>query len=187
MNHHLAGPKRRIRVISFLVAREYYEVAATKWICKAVQSIPVGRDGRDMAPAREALRRLQAGELVALFPEGKINTGPSGAPLLPGDTGVAWLALRAQVPVYPVYIHNAPGCANMIAPFITPTRVKVCFGDPIDLSAYRGRKNTREILQEVTDLLMAKLEETGRETTLEPAESDDEPANPILSLKRIAN
>lgn len=187
MNHHLAGPQRRIRVISFLVAREYYEVAATHWICRAMQSIPVGRDGHDMGPAREALRRLQAGEIVGVFPEGKINTGPSGAPLLPGDTGIAWLALRARVPVYPIYIHNAPGTPNMIAPFITPSRVRVCFGEPIDLSGYADRRNSREVLQEVTDLMMARLEETGRNTGVGTPVSNGEDSKSILPLHRVAN
>lgn len=185
-NHHLAGPGRRIRVISFLVAREYHDVLATRWICRAMQSIPVGRDGKDMAPAREALRRLEQGQLVGVFPEGRINLGESGAPLLPGDPGVAWLALRAKVPVIPVYIHNAPGCLNMVAPFVTPSRVRVCFGNPIDLSAYADKRATRDVLQEVTDLLMSKLEETGRDAAA-PAVSSDDYDSRILPLRRVAN
>lgn len=187
MNHHLAGPKRRIRVISFLVAREYYEVRATHWICRAMESIPVGRDGKDMAPARDALRKLQAGKLVGVFPEGRINTGPSGAPLLPADTGIAWLALRAQVPVYPIYIHDAPPCTNMVAPFITPTRVRLCFGEPIDLSSYKDQRITRELLQEVTTLMMSKLEETAHAES-EPTEESDQAATVRFQpLHRAAN
>ncbi|MGE3315393.1 MAG: lysophospholipid acyltransferase family protein [Planctomycetaceae bacterium] len=187
MNHHLAGPKRRIRVISYLVAREYYEVKATKWICKAMEAIPVGRDGKDMAPAREALRLLKAGKLVGVFPEGRINTGPSGSPLLPADTGIAWLALRAQVPVYPVYIHDAPRCVNMVSPFITPSRVRVCFGDPIDLAVYKDRRITRELLQEVTALLMSRLEETGHAEDDATEESDAAATLRFAPLKRAAN
>ena len=49
----------------------------------------------------------------------------------------------------------------MVAPFYTRCRVKIVYGDPIDLSAYYGRKRTRTLLREVTDLLMRQLAELG--------------------------
>ncbi|MCX7844443.1 MAG: 1-acyl-sn-glycerol-3-phosphate acyltransferase [Candidatus Bipolaricaulota bacterium] len=48
---------------------------------------------------REALRRLEAGEAVAIFPEGELRpAGPLGA-LQPG---AVWLAQKARVPLLPV-------------------------------------------------------------------------------------
>ncbi len=49
----------------------------------------------------------------------------------------------------------------MVKPFYTRCRVKVVYGDPIDLSAYYDRKRTRTLLREVTDLLMRRLAELG--------------------------
>lgn len=159
MNHHL-GPegRRHIRPISFLMAREYYEVNGLRWLVRAVRSIPVDRAGQDMGPAREALRLLKEGGWVGIFPEGRLNHGPG---LLEADTGTAWLALRSQAPVYPVFIHGAPQRESMVASFATPARVRVTYGDPVDLAPYYDRKKTQPLLKEVTDLLMTRLAELG--------------------------
>ena len=161
-NHHWATG--RIRVINFMTAREYCELPGLSWLCRHMRCIPVDRNGRDMGPVREALKRLAAGELVGVFPEGRINTG-SG--LLPGDTGMAWLALRANVPVYPVFIHDAPQVKSMVAPFFTFSRVRVTYGEPIDLSHYADQRKSQELLREVSDFLMSKLAELGG-TTFQP-------------------
>lgn len=148
-----------IRVVEFMTAREYCEVSGPiGWICRTMRCIPVDRKGKDMAPAKEALRRLQAGHLVGIFPEGRINLGDG---LLPGNPGVAWLALRSKAPVIPLFIHDAPPGTSMVAPFLKPSYTQVTFGEPIDLSEYYGRKLTPALLAEVTDLLMERLAELG--------------------------
>ncbi|MBX3436199.1 MAG: 1-acyl-sn-glycerol-3-phosphate acyltransferase [Planctomycetaceae bacterium] len=146
---------RFVRIVEFMTAREYCEVQGPiGWICRTMRCIPVDRNGKDSGPAKEALRRLQKGHLVGIFPEGRINLGDG---LLPGNPGVAWLALRSRAPVLPVFIHDAPLGTSMVAPFITPSYTQVTFGDPIDLSDYYGAKPTPEVLAEVTDLLMERL------------------------------
>ena len=36
-------------------------------------------------------------------------------------------------------------------------RVRLTYGDPIDLSEYEGRRNSHELLEEVTGRLMSQL------------------------------
>jgi 1-acyl-sn-glycerol-3-phosphate acyltransferase len=148
------------RPLECMAAREYFGIRGLQFIMENLRAIPVARDGKDMGATRTALRRLQEGRLLGVFPEGGINTDPSGG-LRQGNTGVAWLALHSKVPVYPVFIHNAPKGKNMVDPFWHFTRVRVSYGDAIDLSEYRGRKTTPALLQEATDLLMARLAELG--------------------------
>lgn len=168
-NHHLRDGDDRPRVIGFIMAREYYEKPIVNWICRSAWSIPADRNGRDMAATREAMRRLKNGQLVGIFPEGRINMGEG---LLEGNPGVAWLALTTKVPVYPVFIHNAPQGAGMVDPFCTFCRVRVTYGDPIDLSQYYGQRKTPEVLSEVTTLLMSQLAALGEEGK-EHEHSDD--------------
>lgn len=158
-NHHLvpSGTGKK-RVIGFLMAREYYELPVIGWICRSVESIPADRNGRDIGPAKEALSRLKAGRLVGIFPEGRLNRGEG---LLPFGSGAAWLALRADVPVFPVYIHEAPQGSSMVMPFLYPTRVRVSYGPPIDLTPYRDRPRDTQTVNEVTDLMRRKLAELG--------------------------
>lgn len=152
------NPESPVRPIGFMMAKEYYEVPVLNAMFRVLQSIPVARDGSDMGPAREALKHLKEGQLVGLFPEGRINPGYD---LMPANPGIAWLALRARVPVYPVFIHNAPQGKHIVAPFYTPNRVRVSFGEPIDLSEYYDAKKTQELLNQVTKLLMTRLAELG--------------------------
>ena len=159
VNHHFRAGRRDVRVISYLTAAEYCDMFGLRFIVRSMRSIPVHRDGKDLTPVREALRRLKNGEIVGVFPEGRINYGTD---LLEPTTGVAFMALKAKVPVYPVFIHDAPQIGtSMVAPFVTRCRVRVTYGDPIDLTAYFERKTSPELLAEVTNLLMSRLAELG--------------------------
>lgn len=158
-NSHLGNSRKKMRCISFLMAREYYErPGLVGWIARAMHSIPVDRNGQDVAPVREALRKLKQGELIGVFPEGGIQ---EGRPIAHANSGIAFLALRSKVPVYPVYINNSPRGDNMVEPFYTFADASIVYGDPIDLSAYYDLKHTREILEEVTTLMMWRLAELG--------------------------
>jgi 1-acyl-sn-glycerol-3-phosphate acyltransferase len=163
INHHFrgdpSGATRDIRVAGFLTASEYCNVSGMRWLTRTMRSIPVDRDGQDLAPTREALRRLKNGELVGLFPEGGINWGTR---LRSANPGVAFLALKGKVPIYPVFIHDAPQpLTSMADPFIHRSRVCVTYGEPIDLSEFHGQKTTPVLLNKVTDLIMSRLAETG--------------------------
>lgn len=149
----------RIRRVEFLTAAEYCNLGGPLgFITRHMHVIPVARSGRDMGPVKEALRRIRDGRLVGVFPEGRINTGNG---LLPASPGVAWLALHSQAPVYPVFIHDAPQGESMVTPFMTFCRVRVTYGEPVDLSAYYGRRINTELLEQITDLLMRRLAELG--------------------------
>ncbi len=161
MNHHLGRDDGRLRTLGFLMAREYYNLPVLHWVGKVTRSIPLDRHGTDMAPVRQAFRQLEAGELIGIFPEGGINLGTQ---LREADTGVAWLALKARVPVYPVFIKGSPRGESMVEPFFRPARVRVLYGDAIDLSEYYDRHKSHDVLQEVTDLLMTRLAQLGNTT-----------------------
>lgn len=148
-----------LRPVEFLTAVEYCDLGGPLgFITRHMDVIPVARSGRDMGPVKEALRRIRNGRLVGVFPEGRINTD-SG--LLPGNPGVAWLALHSQAPVYPVFLHDAPQGKSMVEPFVTFCRVDVSFGDPVDLTDYYGRRINQPLLDEVTELLMTRLASLG--------------------------
>ena len=153
---------RHLRVVGFMMAREYYLLAGpVGWACRSMQCIPVGRDGRDMAPVKEALERLKQGKLLGLFPEGRINAETPDSQLLPGGTGVAWLALKSKVPLIPVFIHCGPRSDSMVRVFFKFTRTRVTYGQPMDLSRWHDVKLSHDVLAEVTDLIMSEIAKLG--------------------------
>lgn len=160
MNHHLGERGTQpIRPLSFMVAREYARKPGVNWICRVNRCIPVDRGRSDIRAVRGTLRRLQEGGWVGVFPEGRINVETDG--LLPGNPGVAWLVLKSRVPVYPVFIHGSPGGESMVEPFYTFSRVRVAYGEPVDLGEYYGRRASDDLLAEITDLLMRRVAELG--------------------------
>ena len=95
------------RVLGFLIAKEYFDYWAFRWICRLLKCIPVRRDGHDLAATRAALRALEQGRVVPMFPEGRILP-TSGRELGTPRPGVAFIVLHARVPVIPAYVWGTP-------------------------------------------------------------------------------
>jgi 1-acyl-sn-glycerol-3-phosphate acyltransferase len=87
-------------------------------------------------------------------------------------TGVARLALTADVPVVPMVhwgTHRVlDGYNKKFRPLPRGPIVVRC-GEPVDLSAYRGRPIDAALLREVTDLLMTHVRDLLAEVRDEPA------------------
>jgi 1-acyl-sn-glycerol-3-phosphate acyltransferase len=145
------------RVLGFMIAREYYEWRKISYFTKLVGCIPVNRDGRDLQATRTALRALESGRVLPIFPEGKV-TPSSGAVLGEMRPGAAFIAIRAGVPVIPAYIRGTPPTDQIGASLITPSRSHVTFGQPIDLSRFnRHQAGDKDVLTEVSRLFRQAL------------------------------
>ena len=65
------------RPIRFMIAKEEYQKPILRYLFRAAGCIPVDRKGRVEKAFRTALRAVEAGELVALFPQGGIHLSSS--------------------------------------------------------------------------------------------------------------
>jgi 1-acyl-sn-glycerol-3-phosphate acyltransferase len=133
------------RLIVWMMAKEYYEIPGLRTIFKTVEAIPVDRGGRDLAATRAALRALQAGRILGVFPEGKIEKSRD---LLPFQTGVALMALKANVPVYPAYLDGTQRGKTMVQAFAYPNVASLAFGPVVQAES---GSTSKEVLQAVTD------------------------------------
>jgi 1-acyl-sn-glycerol-3-phosphate acyltransferase len=134
------------RLIVWMMAREYYEIGVLRWVFKTVEAIPVDRSGRDLAATRAAMRALQAGRILGVFPEGRIETSRE---LLPFQTGVALLAQKAGVPVYPAYLDGTQRGKEMVQAFLYRNCANLAFGPAIETP--KGGSTSKEGLQAQTD------------------------------------
>lgn len=64
----------------------------------------------------------------------------------------------------------------MIEPFYSRADTSLVFGEPIDLSDYHAKRLTREVLEEVTTLMMWKLAELGETEYLGSPRPDSQTA-----------
>lgn len=155
------------RVVYWMVAREYCQAPVIGALLRAFQVIPVGRGGIDTAATKQAIRLAREGGLVGMFPEGRINQQPDLL-LLPGRPGAALVALRARVPIIPVFIFDAPYDGTALGPLKMRAKVRVKIGQPIDLSEYFGREKEDGVLQEITLRAMRAMAAIAGEPNFEP-------------------
>jgi 1-acyl-sn-glycerol-3-phosphate acyltransferase len=150
------------RRITFLAKMDYFtgrgiKGRLTAGFFKGVGQLPVDRSGGSASEAalRTGLRVLRRGDCLGIYPEG--TRSPDGR-LYRGKTGVARMALEAEVPVLPVAMIDTekiqpPGRKR-------PTlgiRVGVKIGKPLDFSRYEGMEGDRFVLRSITDEIMYEL------------------------------
>jgi len=135
------------RLVVWMMAREYYEIRGLKWLFRTIEAIPVDRSGRDMAATRRALRALAEGRILGVFPEGRIE--PSRE-LLPFQTGVAMMAIKTGVPVYPAYMEGTQRGMEMIPAFVNPQEATLAFGPAVQ---FDRSGTSRANLEAATELI----------------------------------
>lgn len=116
------------RVIRWMMAREYFDLPIVKTLCSAIGFIPVTRSGRDSTSLKAALRTLDAGHALGIFPEGRIATGHA---LLPFQPGLGVIASRTGATVYPVALEGLRRNQSMLNVLLVPQEAKIIYGSPL--------------------------------------------------------
>ena len=117
------------RLITWMMAREYY-VPGTRWLFDVIRIIPVERSKRDIVATRAAMRALEDGQVLGIFPEGRLAEGNIIGPF---QTGVAMMALKSNVDVYPASVEGTMRDRGMLEPFLFGQRARVAFGERVQL------------------------------------------------------
>ncbi len=118
------------RHIFFMAKSELFEGRVLGGIIRWFQAFPVRRGEPDRASIRLAVKLLKNGQVVCVFPEGRLSETGKMLPLLPG---VVLIARMANVPVVPCGITGT----TRIMPYgkTTPRPgfgwVTVSFGTPL--------------------------------------------------------
>jgi 1-acyl-sn-glycerol-3-phosphate acyltransferase len=144
------------RKVVFLAKADYFDKWYLRWFFKGANVIPVRRESRSGAEAalQTGVRALREGNLVGIFPEG--TRSPDGR-LYRGKTGVARMALEAQVPVVPVAITGTFEALPYDRKLPKPGRVTVRFGKPLDFQRHYGNPADRFVLRSVTDEILYEI------------------------------
>lgn len=141
------------RLITWMMAREYYDIKPLRWFFKQLEAIPVERSGRDVAATRLALRALADGRVLGIFPEGRIEKDHE---LLPFQTGVALMAIKTGVPVYPAYLDGSQRGKEMIEALLRPNRAELAFGVAVE---FDRSSTSKEALEQATEKIRQAVEQ----------------------------
>jgi 1-acyl-sn-glycerol-3-phosphate acyltransferase len=148
----IASARRPIR---FLIAREEYERFGLTWLFDAVKCIPVDRDRRPEQALRKALTALREGEVVALFPHGKIHLDSD--PPRPLKPGAVRLAQLTGAPILPMRIDGIQGEGHVVRGLLYRSRARIETCPPLSAE---GRE-LNELLEELQRILESRAKETG--------------------------
>lgn len=87
----------------FMGKQELFRIPVFNWLIRALGAYPVRRGGADVGAIRHTITMLKQGKTVGMFPQGHRFNGVEPA-TTPVKSGAAMIALKAGVPVLPVFI-----------------------------------------------------------------------------------
>ncbi len=152
------------RKVTFLAKSEYFTSPGIKglikrWTFIALGQVPIDRSGgkRSEAALITGLKVLSQGECLGIYPEG--TRSPDGR-LYKGRTGIARLAIESGAAVVPVAMFNTAEIqpTGQVVPKVR--RVEMIFGEPMYFS---GDSSDQELLREITDQVMNKIQEMSKQ------------------------
>ena len=120
------------RRINYMAKADLFKKPVLGFILKELWAFPVKRNTADKGALRESLDRLKKGMPLLLFPEGTRHGSPGEKKI---ESGVGFLALKANVPVVPVLVEGSQAVLPPGAKFFRRNIVKVTYGLPVSYPA----------------------------------------------------
>lgn len=124
------------RPLHFMAKAELFSIPLFGRLIRAVNARPVRREGGDARALREALRILESGQALLVFPEG--TRGPEGM-LREGRAGAGMLAILSGAPVVPAYVEGAGRALPRGRWLPRPVKMRVIFGQPLSFGKSEDR------------------------------------------------
>ncbi|MCM8815528.1 MAG: 1-acyl-sn-glycerol-3-phosphate acyltransferase, partial [Candidatus Omnitrophica bacterium] len=121
-------------------------------LLRKLGAIPVSRSGMETYNIRPALKALQKGKSLLIFPEG---TRSRDGQFLPAKPGIGFIVLYAKVPVIPVFIKGSFRAMPPGRNFIRPGKIVVKIGRPCYYSSHLT-------YQEIADDVLKKIVELSK-------------------------
>lgn len=115
------------RPVRWLMAQAYrFRVLEFFW--SAIEPVCISENTHQLGQMRQLLAVLAKGEIIGLFPEGKLQR--DSRELAPFQSGLAMLAVRSKATIVPVWISGTPRTKSMLWHFLKPSRSMVIYGEP---------------------------------------------------------
>jgi putative phosphoserine phosphatase/1-acylglycerol-3-phosphate O-acyltransferase len=151
---------RAHRTARFLGKKEVFDAPLVGQMARAFGGIRVDRGSGSDEPLKEAAEALEAGQLVAIMPQGTIPRGPAFFdPVLKGRWGAARLARMTGAPVIPLGLWGTervwPRSARLpdVKAVLHPPLVRVRVGPVVDLAYDDADEDTERIMAAIAALL----------------------------------
>lgn len=139
------------RPLRFVIATEQYHRFGLQWLFRLARCIPVDRSRRPEWAMRAALRAIKEGEVVALFPHGKIHLDSEPPVKIKG--GAVRLAQITGCPIYPVRLEGVRGEGHTVLAVFIRTEAHLHARPPM----YCQRQHYAENLHQLQQLIESPM------------------------------
>jgi len=138
------------RNIWFMTKNSQYKGRVMTWLLGLARSFPVRRYTVDVQAVRNAIRVVQSGHILGIFPEGERNWADR---MLPFKRGTMRLVLALGVPVIPVGLSGAYGLMPRWTHRVKRVPVHIRFGEPVMIKPVSISTQTENDIAAVTEKL----------------------------------
>ncbi len=143
------------RRVGFMAKHELFEHPLLRWWVTACGGFPVHRGAPDRRALRTALRLLQQGGALVMFPEG---TRGLDRTLRPPEPGAAMLALRSGAVILPLAVLGTDEALPRDSHRLRRATITVRIGAPISLAAQTGDgRRERDAVEAIGRRYMAEI------------------------------
>jgi 1-acyl-sn-glycerol-3-phosphate acyltransferase len=132
------------RPLSYLAKSELFENPRFSWLIRNLYAFPARQEPGDITAVREAIRRLQEGRALVIFPEGSRT---ENGELLPLQPGVGLIVRKADVPVVPALIEGSFKAWPRGGKLCRQAKIRVQFGPAMQLSHLKAAAVVQRIDQ----------------------------------------
>jgi len=147
------------RPVSYIARENLFRIPVIGTILRNTYVMPINRDSAGAGSVREGVKRIKAGFLVGVFPEGTRSRDGELGQIKPGFVA---LARRANAPIYPVGIAGAHRAMPKGGLKVFPRRIRVVYGEPIsaeEVERLAQKGNEEEFIRVVRERLQLCLDE----------------------------
>ena len=138
--------------ITFMSAAYLFKIPLVGNVLRGVGAIPVQGKGSDIKLIKKAIKILQAGGVLGIFPAGRITNEKDD---FSAKAGAAYLAIKADVQIIPMAIKGANKVLPLGAKFPKLKKIEVKIGKPISCS--KKIKLNKKILEDTVNSYMKEI------------------------------
>jgi len=131
---------------------------------EAFNAFPVRKGSKNLNIVKYAAKRINSGDSLLWYPEGKRHKNPAENHTNPGKLGSGLLAHSIDAPIVPCYIAGTEfvmpvGESIKIGKTPRSINVLIKYGKPVDLDDLRNLPTSPETSQKIVDRIMDSIED----------------------------
>lgn len=144
------------RNLHYMARSSLFKPGIIRWFLLNMNAFPVNLGAPDRSAIKHALKLLQEGKALLIFPEG---TRSFDGTLGKAQDGVGFIAYRTNAPIIPVFLDGTFRALPRGAKMIKTAKISIIFGKPINMDKYRKLDPCRDTYVKIGQEIMSNIAE----------------------------